>query len=321
MLKSKMLVLLCLTVFVGARIFYKGGHTHTLEVPASHAILILCSYRTTHVDFALHTWSQVHDLQFPIFLSVDRLSAMPAMQKLVDKWTHNFTVPITLQQSYQAHVKPDYYLDERVARHWISSITRLFIRRGYDYVWYFEEDHIVAPSIVQSGLQLIRQAHSVCNSCFAFYLGCHRNCYNMTRADTSPMDVMRMGAGNMGVIYILNQWRTLLKRKKEFCKLQGNWDINLNYMMRSRLVQPHGLTLLHRRVEHLTDTESARTGKNYNLGSMKIWQQQYDTLRRIDSAVNGRLIDCGTRVENPKRPPMPPNHIFERCLQSIGIYA
>lgn len=209
-------------------------------------VLVLACDRRTELDTALFALSRAHLASLAsVTVSIDCI-VDDSFHRMINKHRHAFRT-LSVQLSYQHHVKPDAWKDERVARHWISAVTRQF-ELGASRVLYIEEDHVVMPDIFLAA-QRLGQA---CQNCFAVNLACHKPCDGRLTLD--PDSVGLGGVGNIAVVYYRKQWIAFVKhRASAFCRMRGNWDNNLKTF---RLPM---LQVYKPRAYHLHDCVSART--------------------------------------------------------------
>lgn len=138
--------------------------------------------------------------------------------------------------------------DERVTRHWLHAVNTVLLQ--HDYVLYLEDDHLVHPSILYDAEALLLMQPTLCPTCFAVQLGCHRDCWGMASATTTAADVARMEPGNMGVVYYRNTWKWFMQYVEEYCSIYGSWDVNLHHVLSIHTQHQHALTFLKSRVVH-----------------------------------------------------------------------
>ena len=111
--------------------------------------LILACNRPKALNLSLYSWSV--STMMPITLSLDCMDKRTV--RIANYW--NLKMPnLEVKPSFQMFEKETgsqaLKTDERITRHWISSITRLFFRKNCDYVVYTEEDHIIGKNFEPS---------------------------------------------------------------------------------------------------------------------------------------------------------------------------
>lgn len=145
------------------------------------------------------------------------------------------TVDVIYVESYQMN-QPETEqqaakLDERVARHWLSSNNRVF-SLGYDHVIYLESDHVVSLDFFEAVDDLIQFTDDYCPKCFMMNVGCHGNClgnYNPKTSRANELAVFPLQ--NIGVVYRREGWEKFIRNVDSFCSLLGDWDINMQTVL------------------------------------------------------------------------------------------
>ena len=178
--------------------------------------------------------------------------------------------------------------DERITRHWISSITRLFFRKNCDYVVYTEEDHIIGKNF-ETSLEAILPLFSECQTCWTVNMGCHGDCWGLRSNYVS--DVVRMESGNMGVVYSKPKFTTFLTHLEIYCDMLGDWDHNVHKMAAMGYIPSHSLTYLSPRIHHLSTCFSSRTRvvKKRNCS----WEKEIKAFNRETKKSSYNLVDKG----------------------------
>ena len=245
------------------------------------AVILACN-RPNALAEALSSWSKQSGL--PITISMDCES--PESDQVVDEWIQK--EPLwTKIDSFQRQ-KKEKFSEERIARHWVSSLARMFRRPECDYVIYAEEDHIVSGDFFDSAKKMV-SAFDMCPTCWSMNMGCHRDCWG--RRENNPSAVIRMESGNMGVIYTRKGFRKFMDSIDIFCDMRGNWDNNVHSMAALGHIKPHSLTFLHSRIHHLTTCRSSRTGVTHRTHCD--WSRETADFFSKDRRVKGALTDRG----------------------------
>lgn len=170
-----------------------------------------------------------------VYASVDCLDE-PTMN-MVKYWEKNMrsVLNVVYVESYQMRAveteEQAKKLDERVARHWLSSTNRVF-ERGYDNVIYMESDHVVSPDFFEAAEALIKFTDSYCPKCFMMNLGCHDNClgnYHPGRSKLNELAIYPLQ--NIGVVYRRAGWEKFMRNVNLFCDILGDWDVNMNTLL------------------------------------------------------------------------------------------
>ena len=208
-------------------------------------VLVLACDRRVELDTALFALSKAYLASLAsVTVSVDCI-VDSSFYTMIHKYRQDFRT-LSVQSSYQQHIEPDAWRDERVARHWISAVTRQF-EDGANRVLYLEEDHVVMPDIFIAAHRFDR----ACEKCFAVNLACHKPCDG--KFTLSPHSVGLGSVGNIAVLYHRKQWLEFVKYKApDFCTMRGNWDINLAFFNLPML------QVYKPRAYHLHDCVSAR---------------------------------------------------------------
>ena len=291
--------------------------------PAKMAILLLAANRASTLNVSLSSWSKVYKLKnYTFVVSLDTVSK--SIDKVVHYWRGISNWDVSAIQSYQAHVEQVAPSDERIGRHWLSSVTRMF-NDGFDYVLYCEDDHFVSPDALLAAEKLISH-DSICPECFSMNLGCHRDCWKTV--STNMNKIVRMESGNMGVIYKKSTWQALLANVQTFCKMRGNWDVNLHILGAMKLVSFWSLSYTKSRIFHLETCYSSRLQRSFNSVEecQKRWRKQQTTFlssfqdpNEVDRFLVNPLLDVG-RAHVPKpsvKYPPAPTSMENLCLSSV----
>lgn len=279
-----------------------------------HVVILACN-RRIELNMSMFALTQVYEKHLlNITVSLD---CAESFLNIFPVYRHEFGA-LQVVDSYQRHVAVDDWRDERVARHWLSAITRMFESApNIEHVLYMEEDHVVMPDIYVAA----NKYKNTCKDCFAINLACHKPCYG--RFSRSPHAIGKAGIANIGVLYIRKQWLQFLKSKalSLFCSLRGDWDINMKGVTSKELIPKYNLQLLKPRVYHLHDCVSARTGKTWKKswcgvkGRERIYREFVDDWQKYAPPSNKSTpfvyVEKGTL--NPKAPPL----MEKRCLEAV----
>lgn len=241
--------------------FYRAEEAEAeIDDPLIHVIVLACN-RPETLDLALETWANVDGIATtPITVSTDCRHEQTEI--VVQKWQASSALKhLRLVHSFQADIietgAQQSMTDERVTRHWLSAVNRIFAN-GAEHVIYAEDDHIVTPDFLKSALRIIAAKDSLCPACFSINMGCRGDCWG--RKSSDPLAVIRMESGNTGVIYERAKWKGFIAQIDTYCNMLGIWDINLHIMGALGKVSPLALTYLASRIHHLTTCYSSRTG-------------------------------------------------------------
>lgn len=161
-------------------------------------------------------------------------------------------------ESYQMHTnKQPARLDERVARHWLSSNNRIFSMGYYDNVFYLESDHVVSPDFFDSAIALMDYAD---DSFAMLNMGCHGTCLGKYNEERNYVTVFPLQ--NIGVIYRRHGWEAFMKHGVEaFCSMYGDWDHNFHNVLSAGIVpnyKSRSLGFTSPRVIHTTTCYTSR---------------------------------------------------------------
>ena len=254
-------------------------------------VLILACNRPRELNESLRTWSTV---SYPISVSLDCVHQ--ETHQLAKEWKKsmpNLEVKPSFQFFHKEVGEQAKKTDERVTRHWLSAITKLFVKKQCTYVIFAEEDHIIAPNF-QLSVENIIPAFISCPTCWSINMGCHKDCWGMR--SSSPFDVCRMESGNMGVIYSKKIFLEFLDHIDIYCDMLGDWDINLGSMATLGYIRPHSLTYLLPRIHHLTTCRSSRTGITHR--SNCNWANEISQFHAEAKVSNQNLTDLGIAKYN-----------------------
>lgn len=249
--------------------------------PSMCAVILACN-RPDELSEALSSWS--NQLGLPVTISMDCES--PESDKIVDEWVQK--QPLWRKIDSFQRDKKETFSEERIARHWVSSLARMFRRPECDYVIYAEEDQIVSGDFFDSAKTMV-SAFDMCPTCWSMNMGCHRDCWG--KRESNPSAVIRMESGNMGVIYTREGFRKFMDHIDIFCEMRGNWDNNVHSMAALGHIKPHSLTFLHSRIHHLSTCRSSRTGITHE--TYCDWSRETADFLSKDRRVKGSLIDRG----------------------------
>jgi hypothetical protein len=218
-------------------------------------VLILACNRREELEAALYALSRVERAHLcNITISVD--CAGSSLDGVADAYSSTF-LAIQVVDSYQRSAPPDAWTDERVSRHWVSALSRLFAD-GHRRVLYLEEDHVVMPDIVTAE----RKFDGSCGEdCFAMNLACHAPCSGKYTHDAAVVGWSE--PGNIAVVYYREKWALLLEHIDTFCSYRGDWDHNLRKIGALGIVPWKNVQLYKPRAYHLHDCVSARTSKRH----------------------------------------------------------
>jgi hypothetical protein len=226
--------------------------------------LLTCS-RPEELDMtlqSLHTASSnaPSDLfKFQIYLSLDCTQRYAYDQWIhLLKWQRIMKDMLNVTHSVQIDTPADpKFRDERVARHFLGNLKRVFdSRENHTHVMHMEDDHVVSPDFFPSLLRLIRHSG---NEGGCLNMGCHRDCRGALSPD--PDGVIRMEARNMGVVYSRELWNNLTANIGAFCAMRGNWDMNIHILQSRGKLANSCLTYVLPRIQHLPTRVSSRTGQ------------------------------------------------------------
>lgn len=213
------------------------------------------------------------------------------------------------------------YRDERVARHWLFSVSRLF-HRGFEYVVHLEEDHVVSLDFFVALQGIIQWGQKQDSGCYN--MGCGGDCWgSISRRDK---DVTWMEAGNMGVIYTQKFWGHFLQNSfggiSAFCSMRGNWDINVHTMQSRSILPVPCSTYAKTRVMHQPHVKSVRTSSVGSSNGFKSdvdsWRREVSAFQDVDDFVN--LLDLGPAkymMENVQYPILPYT-IVQKCIATYN---
>lgn len=210
------------------------------------------SLKTLH-SASLRYFSTNFEL-IPVYVSLDCWNSKVDMESVVNFWNQSHFLVYFSWFSEAFEERDNQWSDERVARHWLSSVDALF-SMGYDYVVHMEEDHAVALNFFTDLVNLLSWAP---HSTTCFNMGCGGDCWGSF--SENPKHVTWMEAGNMGVVYARSFWDKfffpgLLSR---FCGMRGNWDINIHILQSEGTLPQPCATYALPRVGHMQNVGSAR---------------------------------------------------------------
>lgn len=153
---------------------------------------------------------------------------------MVLSWEKSASLPVVYVESFQMKtIEHSNKMDERVARHWLSSNNRLF-DMGYDNVIYLESDHVVTTDFFDAAAALIAFTDDYCPTCFMSNVGCHGDCHGNNNPLSSNMNELAIyPLQNIGVIYRRYGWERFIANIHLFCDILGDWDINMNTILTS----------------------------------------------------------------------------------------
>ena len=279
-------------------------------------VLILACNRPDALHEALTTWSEV---AYPITVSMDSMHMKTyEVAKQWQKKMPNLEVVMSFQAYLTETGEQAKKTDERITRHWISAITRLFYQKNCEYVVYAEDDHVIGKNFEMS-LQTLIPALNGCTECFSANMGCHGNCWGMR--SMFPHDVARMETGNVGGVYWKRHFIQFLEHIDIFCDILGTWDVNLNIMQIMQAIPPYSLTYLLPRIHHLSTCYSSRTKRTLNRECD--WQKETEKLQDETLSLNFYLNDLGIAKPMEYRPmnyPKADNLTRQRCITAAKYY-
>ena len=208
--------------------------------------------------------------------------------------------------------------DERLTRHWLSALSRMFLKPTCDYVIYAEDDQVVSSDFMEAAYSMIHSLDALCPTCWSINMGCRGNCWGAI--EEHPSAVIRMESGNTGVIFTKSGFQTLLKNVDTFCDMLGVWDNNVHTMAARGLIKPHALTYLHKRIHHLTTCVSSRTKAVFRdrtcnwTAEIKDWNNHHQ-----ETEFDGFLLDRGIAKFHPGNKQYYPadKTTKQRCLDSV----
>lgn len=251
----------------------------------------------------------------PVYVSLDcppshQQEKDDAMMSLLRAWNSTASLCLFAEWFEQAHdPKNPEFADERVARHWISTLAQLFRRRGYAYVTHLEDDHVVAPTFFSDLVGLTTSwPNAAC-----FNLGCSGDCWGS--ATVNPSDVTWMEAGNMGVTYSRAFWDLLWENSRRFCSMRGNWDINVHVLQSENKLPLPCATYAMTRVTHMLNAGSARMSSFTSFASV-----QAVVLPAWPPHPPPHLVDVGKAryaLESHEQGPPLPETLQQQCLSLL----
>ena len=280
----------------------QGESRPLYEMP--HVLILACN-RKEELDTALYALSQAHLAHAAdVTVSVDCPDGPDSSQ-----YSQSFH-SIRFVDSYQRYVPFDAWKDERVARHWLSAITRVF-REGHARVLYLEEDHVVMPDIFYAANRFQRP-----DSCSTLNLACHKPCNGRYTGDAAVA-----GKGlveNIAIVHYSHTWAAFIHSDElvRFCSARGDWDINLHNLGIAPSYQVY-----KPRAYHLPSCTSSRTGKvkfggRYCGNRAMQYRGFLDEWRRTTSIVQ-RVIEVPSQAWSPKYTAAAPPAMKRRCLEAI----
>jgi len=270
--------------------------------PRHPPILILACDREEELAVSLHSIEKMKDSdEADVVVSFD--CHMPNRSHLYNRYRSSFR-SLRFVDSYQLNFQRDAWTDERVARHWVSAITRVL--SVHPQVVYLEEDHVVMPDFIEAVDHYKKQN---CSACFEVDIGCHLPC--------------KSELSNMGVIYFQHTWMEFLENGFEgWCSRRGDWDHNLRKYTEEARMGSYRTDRTH--VKHLHDCVSARTkrlhkngvycGKDRRMQLYREFLEEWEKDR--EKPFGGELVMSHKTVNNPGAPA----RMKEMCLGSIGSY-
>lgn len=251
---------------------------------AKFAVNVIACNRHFQLDLLLQSLAHAagtkyHD-EVAVYVSVDCVDVVTI--DVAKKWERGRQrLRVVYVESYQMPSnKQPKRLDERVARHWISSNNRLF-SMGYDNVIYLESDHIVAPDFFEAADKLMDYADDHFPDMFMLNLG-HHGKYDPTATPKNELSIFPLQ--NIGVIYRRHGWEAFISVVEKFCSAFGDWDHNLHSLLERRQIpgfKSQSLGFDYPRVRHSTTCYTSRrkhVSSNVNGCEVpnKLHQQEYD---------------------------------------------
>lgn len=228
---------------------------------------------------------------------------MPNRSHLYNRYRSSFR-SLRFVDSYQINFQRDAWTDERVARHWVSAITRVL--SVHPRVVYLEEDHVVMPDFIEA---VDHYKNENCSACFEVDIGCHPPC--------------KSELSNMGVIYFQHTWMEFLENGFErWCSRRGDWDHNLRKYTEEVKMGAYRADRTH--VKHLHDCVSARTKRLHKKGvycgkdrRMQLYREFLEEWEKDkEKPFGGEIVTSHKTVNNPGAPA----RMKEMCLGSIGSH-
>lgn len=243
---------------------------------------------------------------------------------VVKKWERSDKLRVIYVESFQMHDRRQPgRLDERVARHWLSSNNRLFSTGWYDNVIYLESDHIVAPDFFEAAEALIAYADKHFGTqLFMLNMGHHGDYPNSNDNELSIYPLQ-----NIGVIYRRHGWEKFITTGVEkFCRIYGDWDHNMHNLLAKGDIPGYDSKSLGYdvpRVKHTKTCYTSRRHFSHDCGGDpdKLHQQEYDDFvnKKTKNNLKKTLVFTGKVSKKHYGGPGTPadKEIREMCLESI----
>tara|TARA_B100000405_G_scaffold301628_1_gene263322 strand:- start:32 stop:2737 length:2706 start_codon:yes stop_codon:yes gene_type:complete len=287
------------------------------------AILILTCNRQTSLEALLETLSHANGIRERlVYVSID---CNPGPLLNLTLWSTR-GLALQLIDSQQRHVietgEAKSRRDERVTRHWLHAVHYVLLK--HEHVLYLEDDHLVHPSILHDAEVLLSAQPSMCPTCFAVQLGCHRDCWGMASTASIASDVARMEPGNMGVVYSRNMWQWFLQHLPEYCSIYGIWDVNLHHLLSVHPEHKHALTYLKARVVHNSGCGSDRNTAGHAECDDRALLQDQAALVGKNMSMTSALLDKGLanipsmKIDNV-RAIQADSETKRRCIESTEV--
>ena len=212
-------------------------------------------------------------------------------------------------------------LDERVARHWLSSNNRVF-SLGYDNVIYLESDHVVSLDFFEAVDALVKWTDVNCPKCLMMNVGCHGSCLgNYKPATSKPNELAVYPLQNIGVVYRRKTWEKFIRNINFFCALLGDWDINMNTVLAHGVedIDPRSPGYTVPRVFHTTTCYTSRRKQSRGCKDPdSIHEDEYNYfLKRAPPPVSvGLEMTSGIKMGWPSRKYPADADTERRCLDA-----
>jgi hypothetical protein len=190
-------------------------------------------------------------------------------------------------------------LDERVARHWLSSNNRVF-DFGYDNVIYLESDHVVSVDFFEAVGNLIKFTDNYCPKCLMMNVGCHGNCHGNYNQKTSWKNELAIfPVQNIGVVYRREAWMKFIRNIGSFCSILGDWDVNLQTVLSLGIedIDPRSVGYTVPRVLHTTTCYTSRRKHSFGCNDPDaLHEQEYIDFTTRVNLDGGRDLKMTSRV-------------------------
>ena len=303
---------------------------------AKFAVNLIGCNRAFQYDLALQSLALAAGTKYHndvvVFASIDCKDQNTI--NVIKKWGTSPKLRVVYTESYQMHTnKQPKRLDERVARHWLSSNNRLFSTGYYDNVIYLESDHIVAPDFFEAAGALMDYADEHFPDIFMLNMGCHGQCMGVLSTEPNTLSIFPLQ--NIGVIYRRQGWEKFIKYVDKFCSAYGDWDQNLHSLLEKREIpglKSISLGYNFPRVRHTTTCytsrrQSVKSSDNGCEDPDKLHQRQFDefiskrspSLRASETSASAPELHYTGRVLHKPSGYLKPNadpEVVELCMEA-----